>query len=153
VNDFITESGPASELFYTAHVLLGGNPESSFIRNNDKFSYASLFANDATAKSNCTVQRNLSSLTSSNRGDVSVTLECGKDAVTQLFSTTLTANRTVTLDTDLAFRGDRFRVVRTGLGAFTLNVGGLKTLPSGVAAFAEVEFNGTSWVLTGYGLL
>lgn len=52
-----------------------------------------------------------------------------------------------------AINGDRFRIVRTGLGAFTLDVGGLKTIPSATAAWADVEFTGSAWVLTGYGTL
>ena len=88
-----------------------------------------------------------------DRGDNSVTLTVGTDATTQRFATTLTANRTITLSTTGAINGDCFRIVRTGLGAFTLDVGGLKTIPSATAAWAEVEFDGSAWVLTGYGVL
>lgn len=90
---------------------------------------------------------------SADRGDASVTLVVGVDAPTQRFDTALTANRTATLSTTKAGNGDRFRVVRTGLGAFTLDVGGLKTIPSATAAFVDVEFDGTTWRLTGYGAL
>jgi hypothetical protein len=90
---------------------------------------------------------------SADRGDAAVTLVPGVDAVTQRYATALTANRVVTLDTLSAYTGARFRVVRTGLGAFTLDVGGLKTIPSGTAAFVEVTYDGTAWRLTGYGLL
>lgn len=69
----------------------------------------------------------------------------------QRFATALTANRTITLGT--GFRGAYFRVVRTGLGAFTLDVGGLKTIPSATAAFVEVAHDGTAWRLVGYGAL
>lgn len=41
----------------------------------------------------------------------------------------------------------------TGLGAFTLDVGGLKTIANSTAAFVDVEFDGTAWFLTGYGAL
>jgi len=90
---------------------------------------------------------------SADRGDANVTLTVAGDSGIQRFATTLTANRTVTLSTTGAVNGNRFRIVRTGLGAFTLDVGGLKTIPSATAAFVDVSFNGTAWVLTGYGLL
>ena len=85
-------------------------------------------------------------------GDADITLTVG-DAPIQLYDTTLTANRTVTLSTTGATNGDKFRIVRTGLGAYTIDVGGLKTMPSATAAYVEVSFNGTAWILTGYGTL
>ncbi len=90
---------------------------------------------------------------SADRGDTSQTLTAGTDAPTQRWATTLTADRAITLSTTGAVNGDRFRIVRTGLGAFTLDVGGLKTIPSATAAWVDVEFDGTAWRLTGYGTL
>lgn len=90
---------------------------------------------------------------SANRGDASVTLAAGVDAEIQPFDTALTANRSVTLSTTKATFGHKFRIVRTGLGSFTLDVGGLKTIPSATAAFVEVAWDGSAWVLTGYGTL
>ncbi len=91
---------------------------------------------------------------SPDRGDASVTLVPRLDSEIQLFATTLTAHRVVTLSTSGAIAGSRFRVVRTGMGAFTLDVGpGIKTIPSGTAAWVDVVFSGTAWVLTGYGTL
>lgn len=90
---------------------------------------------------------------SADRGDAAVTLVTGVDAANQRFATALTANRVVTLDTASAYAGARFRVIRTGLGAFTLDVGGLKTIPSGTAAFVDVVHDGTAWRLAGYGTL
>jgi hypothetical protein len=89
---------------------------------------------------------------SANRGNGSVTLDYGSERL-QRFDTALSADRTVTLNTAGFIEGDRFRIVRTGLGAFTLDVGGLKTIPSATAAFVDVEFDGAAWMLTGYGLL
>lgn len=86
-------------------------------------------------------------------GDADVTLTVVTSLPIQLYATTLTANRTVTLDTTDAVNGDSFRVVRTGLGSFTLDVGGLKTIASATAAFVDVSFDGTAWILTGYGAL
>ncbi len=100
-----------------------------------------------------TIARQLPIGVSVNRGDNSVTLAVDVDAPTQRFTTALTANRTVTLSAKNAFNGAKFRVVRTGLGAFTLDVGGLKTIPNATAAFVDVEYTGTTWVLTGYGTL
>ena len=90
---------------------------------------------------------------SADRGDTSQTLTAGTDAPTQRWATTLTADRAITLSTTGAVNGDRFRIVRTGLGAFALDVGGLKTIPSATAAWVDVEFTGSAWVLTGYGTL
>ncbi len=92
---------------------------------------------------------------SGNRGDASVTLEIGVDQITQQFATPLTANRTVTL-TSPATNGDKFRIVRTAAatGAFTLTVtlaGGNKVLA--VGEWAEVEFQGSNWILTAAGAL
>lgn len=88
---------------------------------------------------------------SADRGDADVTLTVGTDAQTQRFATTLTSNRTVTLGT--GHLGAKYRIVRTGLGAFTLDVGGLKTIANSTAAFVDVEHDGTAWRLTGYGTL
>lgn len=86
-----------------------------------------------------------------DRGDANVTLDPQNDLEVQRFATELTANRTVTLAG--GFAGAKFRVVRTGLGAFTLDVGGLKTLPASTAAWADVGHDGSGWILTGYGVL
>lgn len=88
-----------------------------------------------------------------DHGDADATLVAGLDAEVHKWATVLTANRTVTLSTARVYNGAKFRIVRTGLGAFTLNVGGLKTIPSATAAFVDVEHDGTAWRLTGYGTL
>lgn len=90
---------------------------------------------------------------SADRGDANVTLVWGVDAPIQRFATTLTANRTVTLSATNAVNGAHFRVVRTGLGLFTLNVGGLKTVASVTAATVDVGHDGTAWRLIGYSVL
>lgn len=88
---------------------------------------------------------------SADRGDANVTLVAGADVPIQRYATALTANRTVTLGS--GGNGMWFRVVRTGLGAFTLDVGGLKTIPNSTAAAVEVAHDGTAWRLTDYGTL
>lgn len=72
-------------------------------------------------------------------------------AETVVHTGTLTTNRTITLSTVNAYTGARHRVVRTGGGAFTLSVGGLKALSTN--QWADVMFDGTTWVLVGYGTL
>jgi hypothetical protein len=89
---------------------------------------------------------------SGDRGDTDQTLTVGDHPI-QRWASTLTANRTITLSTTGAVGGSTFRVVRTGLGAFTLDVGGLRTIPSATAAFVDVAYNGSAWVLTAYGTL
>ena len=85
-------------------------------------------------------------------GDADVTLSATSARV-QLYLTNLGANRTVTLPSTGTYNGLMFRVVRTGLGAFTLDVGGLKTIPNNTAAFVDVAHDGTAWRLAGYGTL
>lgn len=84
-------------------------------------------------------------------GDVALTVN-GNFPTTRLTGT-LTAARTCTLSTTAAVNGDRFRIVRTGGGAFNWNVGpGLKTLTA-ASQWADFEYDGAAWVLTGYGAL
>lgn len=66
---------------------------------------------------------------------------------------TLTANRAVTLATTNVAIGIRFRIVRTGGGAFNLNVGSgpLKALATNT--WAEFEWDGAAWILAAYGSL
>jgi hypothetical protein len=89
----------------------------------------------------------------SDVGDSNVTLTVGSSSRVQLFSTTLTGNKTITLSTTGAKNGDAFTVIRTGLGLFTLDLGGLKTLPSATAVSATVVFDGSAWRLMNYSLL
>lgn len=81
--------------------------------------------------------------------NTSPTLTLGTDNQEQEWYTALTANRTITL----AASGDefqRFKIYRTGGGAFTLDVGGLKTIPASINAVVEVEYRGGSWHLVDY---
>lgn len=89
------------------------------------------------------------------RGDENVTLMPRTSTMYQFFDTTLTANRTVTLSTTLAIKGDTFVVVRSAAtpGAFTLDVGGLQTVPVDTKATVTALFNGASWVLASYSLV
>lgn len=68
---------------------------------------------------------------------------------------TLTANRAVTLSTTGAAPGDRFRIVRTGGGAFTLDVGTgpLKSLATNTWAEFIYDATSSAWKLAAYGAL
>jgi hypothetical protein len=96
---------------------------------------------------------------SGDRGDTSPTVAATVDEETQIFATTLGGNRTITLtNTSNATVGARFRIVRTGLGAFTLTVqdstpATIKVVPSATAAFVDAYWNGANWKLGAYGTL
>ena len=95
------------------------------------------------------------SFPSADQGDATISAIPHITPETILFATTITANRVVSLSTEMAHPGDKFKIVRTGLGNYTIDVGGLKTLPVNVASWCTVEFSGVSnaWKLTGYGTL
>jgi hypothetical protein len=82
--------------------------------------------------------------------DANVTLTHKSDFCTQILSGTLTANRTITLSGGR--KGASFYVVRTGGGAFTWDVGGLKTLTA-PRQWCRVEHTGSAWVLVAFGHL
>lgn len=83
--------------------------------------------------------------------DAAFTLTPRVDAPVVVHTGTLTANRAVTLATANAVDGDRFRLARNGPGAFTLDVGALKSLATNT--WGDFTFVSTAWVLTGYGAL
>lgn len=56
------------------------------------------------------------------------------------------ANITTTLGTTGVTRGDTIRFRRTDTAAFTWDIGGLITMPSGVRSTAQVRYNGSAWV-------
>lgn len=71
-------------------------------------------------------------------------------------TTTLTANRAITLSRTGAKAGSRVRVARPSTGAFTLTVqdggaGTLKVLASG--QWVDVVYDGGQWTVTGFGSL
>jgi hypothetical protein len=97
---------------------------------------------------------------SSDQGDANVTWMPGSSFPILRFATTLTANRTVTVNTTGAVNGMTLRVVRSGLGSFTLTVQSsssatLKVLPSATAAWADFAYSSTinDWVETASGTL
>lgn len=85
--------------------------------------------------------------------DAGFTLVVGTNAIEVLHTGTLTANRNCALSTSGVFAGARFRVTRTGGGAFNLNVGTgpLKALATNT--WCEVVHDGTNWYLAAYGAL
>lgn len=89
-------------------------------------------------------------------GDESVTLVRSTMRDTLRFATTLTANRTITFpDANDHGPGDTMLVARPATGAFTLSVGGIKSLAAG--EWCRVGYAGSpaigSWVLLEFGSL
>jgi hypothetical protein len=86
-----------------------------------------------------------------NSGDANFNFTPITDSPSVRLTGTITANRTVTLQTTNAYPGYRARFTRTGGGAFTWSIGGLKSLSNN--QWCDVEYDGTSWVLSAYGTL
>lgn len=83
--------------------------------------------------------------TAVNAGDAIATLTPGTDPRNQRFTGTLTADRAITLATATAKRGSKFRITRTGAGAFNLNVGTGPLKAMATNTWADFEFSGTAW--------
>ena len=83
--------------------------------------------------------------------DAAFTLTPLTSAEEQKHTGTLTANRVVTLSTTNAYAGARFRITRTGGGAFALDIGGLKNLATNT--WGEVIYDGSAWYLAASGAL
>ncbi len=88
---------------------------------------------------------------SGDRGDASATLRSGHDAPVQIWATTLTGARTITLATDHCVRGDWFRLVRTATGAGTLTVASPVSRAIASDEWLDVVYNGTAWSAVAYG--
>lgn len=93
---------------------------------------------------------------SADQGNAGATLTAGASPVTNLWATPISVDRAVTLSTVNAYEGAKFRIVRqaSATGAFNLNVGTgpLKAMAT-PGSFCDVEFHGTAWTLTAYGVL
>jgi hypothetical protein len=84
--------------------------------------------------------------------DADATLTPWSTTPTVLHTGVLTADRVLTLATTNAVTGKtKYRITRTGSGAFNLSVGGLKNLVQNT--WCDVIWNGSAFVLTGYGAL
>lgn len=85
--------------------------------------------------------------------DAAFSLQHLVNAVNIRHTGTLTANRAVTLSTTGARAGARFKITRTGSGAFNLQIGTgpLKNLIQNT--WCEVVFDGSAWYLAQYGAL
>lgn len=85
------------------------------------------------------------------RGNADATLQFGVDEDRQVFNTTLTANRTVTLLKKGAVEGARFIIPRKAAGAFSLTVVNDTAGPTIGTQVANdscaYSFDGTDWVL------
>lgn len=85
--------------------------------------------------------------------DAAFTLTPLASAEEQRHTGILTANRALTLSTTNAYVGARFRITRTGGGAFTLDVGTgpLKSLATNT--WGEFVYDGSAWYLAAHGML
>jgi hypothetical protein len=85
--------------------------------------------------------------------DAAFTLVVASSPVQTFHTGTLTADRAVTLSTVTAYHGARFRISRSGGGAFNLNIGTTpaKALASGT--WCEVVYDGTIWKVSQAGSL
>ena len=88
---------------------------------------------------------------SADNGDTSPTFTPGLSAPTQRFTTTLTANRTVTLSSTNAVSGSWFFVERAADGEFALTVGGLIVLRK--REWCRVEYTGAAYRVVASGSL
>lgn len=70
-----------------------------------------------------------------------------------LYTATITADRSCSLSTTGAQKGMRFRIVRTGAGAFNLNVGVGPLIALAQNEWCEVVYDGSAWTLCGAGAL
>jgi hypothetical protein len=84
-------------------------------------------------------------------GDSDATLTYSSSNVINRWTSTLTANRTVTLSTSGAVTGTRFFIARSGGGSFTLDVGGLISLAAN--EWCGVVYNGSAYVVFAMGAL
>jgi hypothetical protein len=75
--------------------------------------------------------------------DADFTLTYGTSTEVQRHTGTLTSNRTISLSGGAT--GAHYRVTRIGAGAFTLSVGGLKSLAQNT--WCDVRYDGSAWVL------
>ena len=95
------------------------------------------------------------SAVSADHGDAAFTILPGQLTSVEKWNTPLTADRAATLSTTNARNGDSRRVLRTAAatGAFNLNVGTgpLKALAAG--QWCDVMYDGSAWILTGFGSL
>lgn len=97
----------------------------------------------------------LTNRVSADKGDAIATLTAGTSEQTNRWATPLTANRAVTLSTTGVWNGAKFHIVRTAAatGASTLDVGTGPLKSLAVGQYCDVEYNGSAWMLTGFGSL
>lgn len=104
---------------------------------------------DTSAKGLITSELGVGDVVLTLQDNTSPTLTYGTDTTDHEWNTALTANRTITLaasSKDYAV----FTVYRTAGGAYTLDVGGLKTIPASVNGVVTVEYFNSQWNLTDY---
>lgn len=109
--------------------------------NNEDSSYTDVAGNAVTTDN-----------TIDTHSDTDATITWGTSHSVHNWNTSLSSNRTVTIANGTADgkERNRFTIYRTGGGAFTLDVGGIRTIPASVNAVIVVEFDGTSWLEVAY---
>ena len=75
----------------------------------------------------------------------------GRTEHTLHFTVAFTTNRTLTLDTATAYKGQMFRVAKIATDAYSLSVNGLRSLVTG--QWCDVTYNGSAWVVSGFGYI
>lgn len=83
-------------------------------------------------------------------GDANTTVYFDGYPITVLpYATPLTGNKTVTLLNGAA-KGDTFKLIRSDVSSYTINVNSLKTIPTNQPAAVEAIWDGSTWKLSGY---
>jgi len=93
---------------------------------------------------------------STDRGDADVTLVWGQDVGTQIFATSLTTDRAVTLSATNAVNGASFHIMRqlTATSTYDLSIGTGPLIKLSVGnEWCDVRHDGSSWAVTGYGTI
>lgn len=136
------------------------------------FSYAGVWVDDARPEHSVKPFANLSSGGTvtikdlsvpgqykgvASRGDADASVRAGRDRMFQRFSTALTADRTLTLETIDADDGDEFEIFRPAGGAFNLLVkqgsNTLVTLPQNGSCRVAFDQLNTNWRVTSKGVI
>lgn len=88
-------------------------------------------------------------------GDQDVTISFANGTDTYIFTAPITTNRAVAFPSDNVANGIRYRIVRSSAatGAFNVNVGTGPLKALGIGQWCDVEYNGSAWVLIGFGSL
>ena len=136
--ELLTETGTTPEVFYTIPPGISGTVDVQF--NGQRWELLRSTVPDSEG-------------VGGDVGDSNVSLTVGSSPRVVRFITPLTTNRTVTLSAASAKNGSKFRILRVNANSRTVNVGGIKTLPASSDSWVDVEYEGSAWIVTGFGSL